>query len=470
MADIWMDVDTALAEVPVNLMPLVDDDDFVTLKDAVVYNEAGMDLRWNFVTTGGAYTSTAVTPTTSGSYDWAHQGDAMYSIEITASGGASINNDTEGFGWFTGKATDVAPWRGPVIGFRAAAINNSMIDGTTIDVNVTAVSGDTTAADNLELDYDGTGLAKGNSSIGSVTGNVGGIAGTLNDFDDLASYGDGDGRWASGRPAAEGSLQTGSTTTSLILDPATLGANDHYNGHFIELIDTTGLVDGTYVDDYVAASQTVTPQRAMRTSVADTTLYKVYTAATVPAHVVSLASGAITAASIATNAIDDDALAADAVTAIQSGLATAAALATVNDFLDSEIAAILADTNELQTDWANGGRLDLILDTAAAGSLDAAAVRDAVGLASANLDTQLGALPTAAENAAAVLTTQMTQAYAADGVAPTLAQAIFLIQQILGDFSISGTTLTIKQLDGTTTAATFTLNDASSPTSLTRAT
>ena len=29
---------------------------------------------------------------------------------------------------------------------------------------------------------------------------------------------------------------------------------------------------------------------------------------------------------------------------------------------DGEIAAILADTNELQTDWANGGRLDLILD------------------------------------------------------------------------------------------------------------
>ena len=28
--------------------------------------------------------------------------------------------------------------------------------------------------------------------------------------------------------------------------------------------------------------------------------------------------------------------------------------------------AVVADTNELQTDWADGGRLDLILDTAAA--------------------------------------------------------------------------------------------------------
>jgi len=59
-------------------------------------------------------------------------------------------------------------------------------------------------------------------------------------------------------------------------------------------------------------------------------------------HVDEMTAGIITAAVIATNAIDDDALATDAVTAIQSGLATAAALATVDDFIDSEVAAILA--------------------------------------------------------------------------------------------------------------------------------
>jgi hypothetical protein len=41
-----------------------------------------------------------------------------------------------------------------------------------------------------------------------------------------------------------------------------------------------------------------------------------------------------------------------------SGLATSAALATVDDNVD----AILSDTNTLQTEWADGGRLDLILD------------------------------------------------------------------------------------------------------------
>lgn len=55
-------------------------------------------------------------------------------------------------------------------------------------------------------------------------------------------------------------------------------------------------------------------------------------------------------------------------------LATASNLATVAGYLDTEIAAILADTNELQTDWANGGRLDNILDARASQtSVDAVA-------------------------------------------------------------------------------------------------
>lgn len=128
MPDIWMDVDASLAEVPVNLMPLIDDTDFRTVEDAIAHNAAGMDLRWNFVTSAGAYTSTAVTPTTAGDYDWTHQGDGMYSIEIPASGGASINNDTEGYGWFTGMITGVLPFRGPVIGFRASGLNDLLCD------------------------------------------------------------------------------------------------------------------------------------------------------------------------------------------------------------------------------------------------------------------------------------------------------------------------------------------------------
>ncbi len=71
---------------------------------------------------------------------------------------------------------------------------------------------------------------------------------------------------------------------------------------------------------------------------------------------------------------------------------------------------------------------------------------------------------------AGILTTQITEAYAADGASPTVAQALCMIQQLLGEFAISGTTLTMKKIDGSTTAGTFTLDDGTSPTSITRAT
>ena len=99
--EMWADVDAAIT-VPVNLISLIDNSDFITRETGIVYNESGMDLVWNFQTTAGVTTQTAVTPTTSGNYDWTHSGAGMYKIEIPASGGGSINNDTEGFGWFTG--------------------------------------------------------------------------------------------------------------------------------------------------------------------------------------------------------------------------------------------------------------------------------------------------------------------------------------------------------------------------------
>ena len=86
MADIWMDVDAALSEVPINIMPLLDITDFTTIETTGVYNEAGLSLVWNFVTTAGATSQTAVIPTSGGAHDWAHQGNGMYTIEIPASG------------------------------------------------------------------------------------------------------------------------------------------------------------------------------------------------------------------------------------------------------------------------------------------------------------------------------------------------------------------------------------------------
>ena len=104
-------------------------------------------------------------------------------------------------------------------------------------------------------------------------------------------------------------------------------------------------------------------------------------------------------------------------------------------------------------------------------SADIAAVKSDSAAILTDTGTTLPATLAALNNisVADILTTQMTESYAADGVAPTLAQALFLIQQTIGDFTISGTTITVKKLNGSTTAATYTLDSSTAPTSRTRA-
>jgi hypothetical protein len=116
---------------------------------------------------------------------------------------------------------------------------------------------------------------------------------------------------------------------------------------------TAGASGGVFIAGTNAATTITT---ALTTTFTGNLTGSVGSVATGGIAAASFAAGAIDAAAIATDAIDADALKADAVAEIQSGLST----------------------------------------------LNAAGVRSAVGLASANLDTQLDALPTAAENADAV--------------------------------------------------------------------
>lgn len=168
-------VDTTVTVI-VNTVALTDDTDFKTRETAVAYNAAGMDLVWNFETTAGVITQTAVTPTTGGVYDWSHVGDGIYKIEIPASGGGSINNDTEGYGWFSGVCDGVLPWTGPTYTFVPGNVVNSLVTGTDkLQADTVQISGDTTAADNLEAAADGTGYNLGGGSVvaASVTAGVG---------------------------------------------------------------------------------------------------------------------------------------------------------------------------------------------------------------------------------------------------------------------------------------------------------
>lgn len=116
----------------------------------------------------------------------------------------------------------------------------------------------------------------------------------------------------------------------------------------------------------------------------------------------TLATDTITAAKIAANAIGSSEVADGFITSAK--FATGAITATV-------IAADAIGASELAADavteiatgvWASAARTLTALDEDSTTIDLDATVRAAIGLASANLDTQLGALPTAAENADAV--------------------------------------------------------------------
>lgn len=117
-----------------------------------------------------------------------------------------------------------------------------------------------------------------------------------------------------------------------------------------------------------------------------------------------------------------------------TSLASQASVDTVDDFLDTEIAAIKAKTDNLPASPAATGA--------------------AMTLTSA-YDFAKG-------------TVAMTESYAVDGATATPAQMLYMLWSLMAEKSISSTTLTAKKLDGSTTAMQFTLNDASSPTSITR--
>lgn len=162
-------------------------------------------------------------------------------------------------------------------------------------------------------------------------------------------------------------------------------------------------------------------------------------------------SGVITATSIAADAITAAKVAADVTTEIQSGLATASALATVAGYVDTEIAAMQADVTTLlgRLTATRAGYLDNLSGGAvalASSILDAAGLRSALGLSSANLDTQLDALPTANENADALLGRNVA---GGSSTGRTVKEAIYFLRN---KWTIAGGTLTVYGTDDTTSS------------------
>jgi hypothetical protein len=136
--------------------------------------------------------------------------------------------------------------------------------------------------------------------------------------------------------------------------------------------------------------------------------------------------------------------------------AASATLITKIDAIDTVVDAVKVVTDAIST---NGSGLSAVPWNS---SWDAE-VQSEVADALAAYDP-----PTKAEMDA-MWTTAMTESYASDGAAMTPAQALYMILCAVSEFAISSTTITGKKLDGSTTAMTWTINSATSPTSRTRA-
>lgn len=69
---------------------------------------------------------------------------------------------------------------------------------------------------------------------------------------------------------------------------------------------------------------------------------------------------------------------------------------------------------------------------------------------------------------AALVGSPLADSIPADGTRASLTQAVYMILQLLTEMAVSGTTVTVKKVDGSTTLFTLGLDDGTNPTSITR--
>lgn len=169
---------------------------------------------------------------------------------------------------------------------------------------------------------------------------------------------------------------------------------------------------------------------------------------------------------------DDIGVAGAGLTAITNRLPAA----LVSGRMDASVGAMAADVVTAAAVATGAIDADAIADNAIDAGAIATGAITAAKFAAGAIDA--GAIATGAIDADALAAdviadifqgTALTQSYATDGAAATPAQLLYMIWAMLAEKSVSGTTLTVKKLDGSTTAMTFTLNSATDPTSITRA-
>lgn len=216
-----------------------------------------------------------------------------------------------------------------------------------IRVDVTMISGDATAADNAEAFFDGTGYAGTGNVIPTVTTTV-----NLTTNNDKTGYGLSAAAVQAIWDALTSALTTAGSIGKRIADFLTGDA-------FVRL----GAPAGASVSADVAAIKTQTAAIETDTQDIQARLPAALVSGRMDSSVGAMAADVVTAAAIAPDAIGASELAASAVTEIQAGLATQASVDTIDDFLDTEVAAIKAKTDNLPSDPADASDIAAAFST-----------------------------------------------------------------------------------------------------------
>lgn len=229
-----------------------------------------------------------------------------------------------------------------------------------LQVDVAEVSGDSTAADNLELL-----------------------------LEDSPGY------------IRKGTAQAGAAGT-ITLDASASSVDDFYNGDLVEILTNTGVGQARIITDYVGSTKVATVGENWRTTPDNTSVFRI-------------TPGGNAVSDVNVTQISGDATAADNLEAACDG------------------------------DGYNIGGGDIIVASVA------------------------GAVEGGVTGTIADLESVIADSIPADGTRPSIKQALYMLTQFMVERSVSGTTLTVSKPDGSTALFTLTLNDASTPTSITRA-
>lgn len=288
---------------------------------------------------------------------------------------------------------------------------------------------------------------------------------------DVRDFGGTAGTFASGRPEVNTTHIAGTAWASTTL--FTLASHDPGATLGTSTLTQSQVTGGAYALNsasfaFNAALDLTTTQKASVNTEADTALSDVGLTSTVTGRIdvatsTRLASASYTApptAAANADAVWDEILSGHVVSG-SAGEALAAAGAAG----DPWITALPGSYSAGQAGYIVGTFVDAAVSTRLATSgytapLSAAGTRTALGLASANLDTQLDALPTATENADALLNRDMSAVSDTNARSPLNA-----LRHIRNKWSLSGTTLTVTKEDDSTTAwtATMTTNASADP-------